>query len=468
MIRSTPVSRSVLGFALALASGTVLIATPAFAKDKPAQQAASGQPKLSPSKPFMAAYGPMKTALDNAAKRQDVIDAKAAVATAANAVNAATTKTARAAARTNYDATVKALGDKLTAEKTQLDQMAGVATTPDDKYIYGQFYFQLGKLAEDKVLQRKGLAMTVDSGKLAPDVAAEYNFFVGGISYDLRDFATARTALQAAIAGGYNKNDVQSLLAESYINDNQPAEGLKVLQAAIAKQGKAAPEDWLRRGEVVAYNAKMVDQAGQFGSQLVANYPTTQNWALSIAVLRDLARYPAQDMVDLLRLMDRTNSYLESRDYVEYVQAADPRRSPGEALKVLNKGLASGKLNTSDVFVTEAKNIATGRLAQDKASLPGLERDARAAGATPVVVMAAADAFLSYDQPAKAAELFQLALTKPGVDTARALTRLGIAQTDMGQIAAAQATFAKIEGPRKPMAALWSAYASTKAATPAQ
>ena len=44
---------------------------------------------------------------------------------------------------------------------------------------------------------------------------------------------------------------------------------------------------WLRRGVVVAYNAKLADKVSSFGSKLVAGYPTTQNWSLAIAVLRD-------------------------------------------------------------------------------------------------------------------------------------------------------------------------------------
>lgn len=463
MIRSTYFTRTAIGLALALGMAA---AAPVVAKEKPA--AAPAAPKITPSKPVLALYNPVKTAIDNAGKRQEVIDGKAAVAAAANAINAATTKSARATARTAYDAAVKALGDKLTAEKAQLEQLRAAGTTPDDKFAYGQLAFALGKVAEDKAMQRDGLAASVASGKLGPEQAAEFNFFVGALSFDMRDYATARTALQAASAAGYAKNDVDGMLAESYFNDNQALEGLKVLEAAIAKKGGNPPEDWLRRGEVVSYNAKLPDQAANFGAQLVRNYPTTQNWALAIAVMRDLVRYPSQDMIDLLRLMDRTNSYMESRDYVEYIEAADARRSPGEVLKVLNAGIASGKLKMGDVFVNEAKTIATGRLAQDKASLPGLERDARAANSTPLIAMAAADAFLSYDQSAKAAELYQLALAKPGVDTAKALTRLGIAQVDMGQFAAAQDTFAKVTGPRKAMAQLWSAYVATKAASAAK
>jgi hypothetical protein len=59
--------------------------------------------------------------------------------------------------------------------------------------------------------------------------------------------------------------------------------------------------------------------------------------------------------------------------------------------------------------------------------------------------------------------MYQIALGKPGVDTARILTRLGIAQADTGRYAEAQATFAKVDGVRKPIAALWSAYAASKA-----
>jgi hypothetical protein len=62
--------------------------------------------------------------------------------------------------------------------------------------------------------------------------------------------------------------------------------------------------------------------------------------------------------------------------------------------------------------------------------------------------------------------MYQIALTKPGVDAPRVLTRLGIAQTDLGKTAEAQANFAKVTGIRAPIAALWAAYAKGKAAAP--
>jgi Flp pilus assembly protein TadD len=95
--------------------------------------------------------------------------------------------------------------------------------------------------------------------------------------------------------------------------------------------------------------------------------------------------------------------------------------------------------------------------------LPGLERDARAGNATAATVSGAGDAFLSYGDAAKAEALYTIALGKAGVDSPRVLTRLGIAQVDQGKAAEAQATFAKVQGPRKPIAQLWSAYAASKA-----
>ena len=166
------------------------------------------------------------------------------------------------------------------------------------------------------------------------------------------------------------------MLADAYFSDNQPAEGLKVLSAAIAKRGSAAPEDWIRKGIVVSYKAKLAPEAVGFSSKLVDSYPNKENWALAIAVVRDMSQFQNQEQLDLMRLMERTASWSEARDYFEYIQAADPRRLPAEALKIVELGIASGKLQTSDISVSDARSVASGRIAADKASLVALERDA--------------------------------------------------------------------------------------------
>lgn len=464
MVRAKFFARTALGLALAMGVAAGGVSAPAMAKEKEKKAEA---PKITLSKGFMPAYQATKTALDAAAKRPDVVAGREAATAAENAYRSAQGKAARDAARAKYDAAIAALGTVVAAENQAVENAFTAATTPDDKFVAGQLGLTLGQLSLDKKMQRRGLQSMVDSGKVAAADAAKFNYYIGGLAFDSRDYAGARAAFQAAIAGGYTEGGIDGLLADSYFNDNQVAEGLKVLNAAIAKRGAAAPEDWIRKGIVVSYKAKLAPEAVAFSNKLVEGYPNKENWALAIAVIRDMSQFQNQEQLDLMRLMDRTASWSEARDYFEYIQAADPRRLPAEALKVIDLGIASGKLQASDVSVSDARNIASGRIAADKASLVGLERDARAASGSAATAMAGGDAFLSYGDAAKAEALYQIALSKPGVDAPRVLTRLGIAQTDLGKTAEAQATFAKVTGLRAPIAALWSAYAKSKAA-PAQ
>jgi hypothetical protein len=464
MIRSSLFTRSALGLALALGltAGGLAVSAPAEAQSKKKEKAPPA-PKFAPTKTFIPVYNALKTGIEGVGKRADVTAARTQVTTAENAYKTARGTKARAEAKTAYDNSITALGNLLAAEKGQLDAAYAAIGNADDRFLAGQLGLNLGNIAFDKSMQRKGLLAMIESGKLPAAESAKYQYYVGGLSYDMRDYPAARSAFQAAMAGGYNDGGIEGLLADTYINDNQPLEGLKILQSAVAKQGDAAPEDMLRKGVIVAYKAKLANEAASFGGKLVAGYPTNENWALTVAVVRDLNKFQSQEQIDLLRLMERTRSFSETRDYVEYIQAADPRRLPGEVLKIVNLGLASGKLSTTDPFVTDAKTTSSGRIAADKASLVGLEREARAGAANAATVMAAGDAFLSYDDAAKAEALYLIAKDKPGVDMARVMTRLGIAQTDLGKYAEAQASFAKVDGARAQIAQLWSAYAKGKA-----
>lgn len=378
---------------------------------------------------------------------------------------------------------VKAAGDdpaKLAAalanEKTMLDQAFAAAETPDDKFVAGQFAVNLGSIAKDPAIQRRGLVSMIESGKAEGQDLAKYNYFAGSLDYQAKDYASAEKYLSAALQGGFTGADVGPLLAEAYFSDNKAAQGLDTLKAAIAAKksaGAAVPENWYRRGIGVAYQAKMGPQAIEWAEMLVRANPSALSWLNAAQFVREFGGtgFTNQESLDLGRLLLRSGGlnsepkYVE-REYIEYVQAADPRRLPGEVFKVVNAGIAAGALPASDPFVADALSQAKGRIAADKASLPGLESDARKAP-TGVTAMAAGDAFLSYDMAAKAEEMYQIALTKGGVETERVETRLGIAQVDQGKYADAKATFAKVTGTRASLAGLWSLYVDVKAAGPA-
>ena len=461
MIRAKFFARTALGLALAMgvAAGT---ASPIWAKDKPKE--AAKEVKLAPTKPFIPVYQAAKTALDAAEKRPDVVAARSTAVAAQTALNNAQGKAAKAAGQTKYDAAVAALAPLLTAEMAAVDKAVPIAVNADDKFLLGQLQLSYGKLALDASRQRQGIQLELDSGRIDPANKPIYLMVLGNLAMEQRDYAAARAAYQAASAAGAAPGEALINLADAYIKDNQTPAGLKVLQDAVVKSGAAAPEGWMRYGIATAYKAKMPAEAAMFSNELVALYPTKENWALAIAVVRDLNGYQGHDQIALLRLMQRTGSFSEERDYVEYIQALSKRGLPGEALKIIDQGVAGGMLKLNDQFVIDARKEATSRLASDKASLPGQEREARGAAASAATITAAADTFLSYGEPAKAEELYKLALAKPGVETARVNLQMGIAQADQGKYADAQASFAKVNDTRMPIAQLWTSYAKAKAA----
>lgn len=361
------------------------------------------------------------------------------------------------------DAELKAAANALAP---RIEALEPTVSTALDKAVAGQWLYQVGSMGGNDPVTIKGLDLMLASGTLSPETAAQVTVMRGQYAYVAKDYAKAIDVLGPLAATGAADETSVRMLADAYLKQNRAGEGIRALQTAIRSQqaaGKAVPESWYKAGLTMSINAKALNDASQFSSGLAASYPSTANWAVAISVVRMLGAFQPQDMLDLLRLMDRTDSFSEGNEYLDYVQSADARRLPGEVNRILAKGLAAGKINTSDTFVAESKALASTRMVADKATLPAAERDARAPNAPTAAVMGAADAFLSYDQPATAEALYQIALTKPGVDANRALTRLGIAQVDQGKYADAQANFAKVTGVRKPIADLWAIYAARKA-----
>jgi hypothetical protein len=421
-----PGAASRLALAIALASGAALtIAVPAQAAKKQEQPAA---PKANYSKGFVAAYQP-------------------------------------------FAAKLKAGGD-LTPLKAEIAAVQAAASTADDKYAAGQVTYSLGSQLKDLALQRQGVTMMVDSGStLAGADHAGHLFAAAQLAYHDKDWTTSRARAEQALAAGYT-GDAELMIAETYFAQDQTAAGVELIDKAIAKKiaaGQTVPDSWLKRAIAMAYNAKLAPQSAKFAGLYAQYYPSPNSWGDAIAIQRNLNNYDGQELLDLMRLAERTKSLRNERDYVDYISAADPRRLPGETQRIIQAGRAAGVLKSGDVFITEANTISSARVQADTADLPKLAKDARGAGATVATLMAAGDAYLSYRKPAEAEEFYTLALAKPGVDTARVLTRLGITQADQGKTTEAAATFAKVQGARQAIAQLWAVYAQQmgKPATPA-
>lgn len=421
-----------LALAAALASGTALLAVPGFAdaalaqKKKDDKQAA--KPVYTPE--FVKAYGPVDTAL-------------------------------------------KAPGADIAALKPQVLALVPLAKSPDEQLATGAMMFNAGILAKDAPLQFQGVEMMLASGKAPAAEQARYNVVASQIASQLKQYDKARSYLQKAIDLNFNDgkisaSDLQLSMAELYFTEDRNVEGLKYLGDAIAArkaQGGKVDERWYKRGVSVAYNGEIVPQIYDFVQGWVTDFPTEANWRDAVNLTRNLNDYDAPIMLDLFRLGDRVDSLNSKNDFLSYIESADTRRLPAEVKRVVEEAYSKGVVpQGSDSWVEEQYKLANNLIAQDKAALPVLERDANAAAATLRTVMAAGDTMLAYNDYTKAVAFYQKALGMPGADANMVLTRLGIAQLGLGDSAAAQQSFAKVEGPRAPVARLWTALAAQSAA----
>ena len=427
--RSAGLSRQ-FAFALALASGTALLALPGFTDAAHAQRTKkddkNSAAKAAYSKEFVAAYQPLDVAL-------------------------------------------KAPGADITAIKPQILALVPLAVSPDEKQALGGMTFNAGIVGKDPALQLQGVEMMLASGKLPPEELGRYNLVAFQVAASIDQNDKARTYLQRAIDLNYaaenvTTSDLQMNMAELYFAEDRNVEGLQYLSNAIAArkaQGEAIDSRWYRRGVSVAYTNEIVPQVYEFVTNWVVDNPTPENWRDAVNLTRNLNDFEPAVLLDLLRLGKQVGTLKEKNDYIFYIEAADARRLPMEVKQVIDEARASGAIpKGSDTFVDEQMGIASGRIATDRADLPALERDANAAAAQMRTVIAAGDAFLSYGEFAKAAGFYEKSLNLPGVDRNLALTRLGIAQIRMGNAVAARESLAKVDGVRMPVAKLWSAFAA--------
>jgi hypothetical protein len=399
--------------------GVAGVHAPAMAQKKKEQAA----PKASYSKEFIAAYKPIETQAN-------------------------------------------AAGADFNALKASVPSYTAAATTADDKHAAGRMTLMIGQKTNDYALALQGLEMMLASGRADPASLGQFNFAAGQFAYNLKDYAKARTYIDAAIKAGYTQNDPQLLLAEAYFAEKQYAPGLKVLSDAMAARkaaGQPVPEAWLKRGLATAYSNNQTAEAHKWALMYARDFPSQTSWGDAIAIAINTGNYQPAEMLDLLRLARRTNTLRTKAMYLEYIDAADARKLPNEVVTVLDAGTAAKVVDNNIQLVKDARSVATSRIAADKAELPALLRDANGAGAKLVTVMAAADTLLSYGRSAEAEKFYAKAAAMPGANVPLVLTRMGIAQADQGKFADAQATFAKVTGPRQQIASLWALYAAQKA-----
>ncbi|WP_338245002.1 tetratricopeptide repeat protein [Aurantiacibacter hainanensis] len=333
----------------------------------------------------------------------------------------------------------------------------------NDRQVAGNLILNIGNNLSDPALQRRGLQMMLDSGLVAPEQVGQFNWFVGSLAYQADDWAAARAAFEAARAAGYSdpEADLVSLIADTYGREGNEQAGLDYRMQAIADAeaaGNTPNEGWILSALQSTYDNDMSSEAIDVSEALLRHYPTQTNWVNTLQVVNALYEFEPEARVDLFRLMRVTDALTQRPEFVRYIEDLDPRVMSNEVQKVLARGTEEGVFTADDPYYVEVKGIADTRAPQDRSGIDTIVSDGRSGDGLDAI--GAGDVLYSLDDFAQAEELYSTALDK-GYDANVANTRIGIAQAQQGNYAAAIETFAKVDGTREPIARMWAAYAAS-------
>ena len=356
-----------------------------------------------------------------------------------------------------------ARGTDRAAQDAALAAAQGVARGADARYAFGRYQLTLGLQRNDIALQTQAIETLVASGSAPPEEMPTYLARQAELAMAANDLQKAERALARLMQLQPGHVNTQVSLAQLRIRQGNVAEGLPILQRAIAAQqatGQPVPESWLRYAVAAAYDSRdprVKQQSVPLARSLVAAYPTAVNWRDALTIYREVGGLDPAANLDVLRLARAAGALAGERDYAMMAEALNQGGLPGEAKAVLDEGVSRGMINATRSPFREMIALANQRIPADRSDLPSSQRAALAAS-TGVSALRTGDALLGYARYPEAIALYQAALQKGGVDANVVNTRLGTALALAGRRAEAEAAFRAVTGPRAELAAYWLAW----------
>lgn len=245
-------------------------------------------------------------------------------------------------------------------------------------------------------------------------------------------------------------------------NYGEAASYMKEAVTATTAAGQKPEENWLLILQSSYAKLKNAPGVTEATTDLVRYYPRPEHWTTLSRTLLAQAANKDRQILQVYRLISQVGGMDNPDQFVEAANAATQVGSPGEAVKFMEKGYASGILESSgdkaksQAVLAEARRLA----AADQKTLPQFEKEAVAAKAGEADVRLG-EAFLSYDQPTKAVEAIQRGIGKGGVKSVdEANLSLGRAYILAQNNAEAIKAFESVKSPEyAQLAQLWSIHA---------
>jgi tetratricopeptide (TPR) repeat protein len=331
-----------------------------------------------------------------------------------------------------------------------------VASTPDDKYAIGELQLKAAIAAKDNAAMTAAVDTITASGFVDAATGSKLYASLGTTFYNNKQFDQAAAAFQKAATIDPKNAEVYSLMGEAKFAQGQKSEAATDFQRAVQlamTSGQKPDENLLKRAVSVAYEARS-PAAAELARDLASAYPTPESWRNAIAIYRNYNHPDVEGTLDLLRLMQATNSMTSAGDYALFAESAADQNNYNEAQAVLDAGIAAKVVDPAN---PQFRDIVNGLKGKPKASAADLEAAAKMAP-SPVNLLHIGDRYYGMGNYAKAADIYRQVLTKPGADKDVANLHLGIALARAGDKAGATAALNAVGGGRAEIAKYWLLY----------
>ena len=360
------------------------------------------------------------------------------------------------------------------AANAALAAAQAAAQQPAARFEVGRLQFQIGAGTQNQQMQQQAVDAMLASGAAPANVIPTLLGARANYAIQANDYAGADQFLTRYLEVDPNNIERLTQAAEVKIHLQRNADALALYQRIIQVTEAAnqqPTQQILRRTLALANDQRNTQLAQQLTQRLLRSYPSPESWLSALVPLRNAAAQDVQLGLDVRRLMRVAGALPRAGDYVDFADRLNRSGQPGEAKAVLDEGIARGTLSATNADVRQLLTAANARVAEDRASLPGLRTRAMAAP-TGREARIAGDTFYAYGEYAQAAELYRAALQKGGEDANLLNIRLGASLANARQTAEAQAAFRAVTaGPRQPLAQYWLMWLerpATAAAAPAQ
>jgi hypothetical protein len=191
--------------------------------------------------------------------------------------------------------------------------------------------------------------------------------------YVVKNYAkTAELAARYFKDGGTEKS-VRTIYIQALYLGNDFASAARELMKDIEAEGesKAPPEDQLQLLASSCSQAKDAACNGKAMEMLVAYYPKREYWLSVIYAVATRPGFSERLALDVARLKIETGTMRSAEEYLDAAQLALQEGFPMDAVRIIDKGYASGMLGTGAEAARHKrlKDMAAKNLADDKKAL---------------------------------------------------------------------------------------------------